>query len=820
MDTNLNLLVPHIRHFCEAGYIRKAERVALYNMADLYAVPHAEVDALVEQEINRVKEQMISELFRYSGQPEAALKPEFKLYPESKRSFPEVLDVGTLQLELNPEIVVPACISVAGLAGVTYVGKDLKSSCDFVQNIAIRLLLSIPRGLAKVTLIDPEYMGMSFIELSGLDRGGILDVISDEKEVFPFLQRCNQFSSSFSFDQLGIRFSDIAAYNKLNRAAAYPYHIVLIAGNEACFNEQSMAALDRLFRLAARTGYFFLFALTPDLLTESTKRLLGDNTCYIDDSGSRATIATKDNPYDLYNRACKFVPEIQVAFDDTVIAEINHEFDRDKYSAVVQPVSSDTPTSIQTLNLFWEEKGFNTALPAADKANVVFFYDKKEKASAVWKTMLSSLDGSLTPDEVKVYLFNTNCLSDDRYLPILANRIHSDKFVYLNGLIRHVSGIISARNDEFSKVGVLNYTEYREKTNQAIPRILVVVDDIGKVCSDYDLETEEIIRLLNESLEKSARFGIHFVLGGEYSSDCLKIDFSNIRYRLYSGLSSQQMMELGLSLPDTVIADIPQGFRLAICDVDEDSSTVLELKQPSTSEIGTKTRQDVIIGSPIDFIDLPGDDYPDNYKAFSIDNVALDGYVNACPVGIPRFYSDRFYSLPLDGRMILVSGNDSVGERSLLHSLETVSRKRSLSFQVYDGSARNAVGIPGLRSEVLHELKQVKFVNGGVLCIRKIEVAPAEISEWTSLLDEADRFNMTVVLFVSPGMFAQDEWEGVFAKFDAKLALQEAPEDFVSPVHFIVNEKLELPSAPLQALYESTQSVSGMGVDMFWLFNF
>lgn len=820
MDTNLNLLVPHIRHFCEAGYIRKAERVALYNMADLYAVPHAEVDTLIEEEINRVKKQMISDLFRYSGQPEAALKPEFKLYPESKRIFPEVLDVGTLQLELNPDIVVPACISVAGLAGVTYVGKDLKTACDFVQNLAVRLLLSIPRGLAKVTLIDPEYMGMSFIELSGLDRGGILDVISDEKEVFPFLQRCNQFASSFSFDQLGIRFSDIAAYNKLNRAAAYPYHIVLIAGNEACFNEQSVAALDRLFRIAARTGYFFLFALTPDLLTESTKSLLCDNTCYIDDSGSRATIATKDNPYDLYNRACKFVPEIQVAFDDTVIAEINHEFDRDKYSAVAPPVSSDTPTSIQTLSLYWEEKGFCTALPATDNANVVFFYDKKEKADTVLKTMLSSLDGSLTPDEVKVYLFNSGSLPDDRYLPILANRIHSDKFVYLKGLLHHVSGILSTRKEEFAKVGVLNYTEYREKTNQVAPRILIIVDDIGKVCSDYDLETEEIIRLLNECLENGGHYGVHFVLGGDYSSNCLRLNFSAIRYRSYSGLSSEQAMELGLPISETVITNGPQGSRLAICDAEEDSCTVLELKQPNAPEIGTKARQDATIGTPIDFIDLPGEDYPDAYKAFRIDNVAIERYADVCPVGIPRFYSDYFYSLPLTGRKILVCGNDSDGERSLLHSLETVSRKRSIPFQIFDGSARIAVGIPGLRSEVLHELKQVKFVAGGVLCIRKIEASPVQIQAWESLMDEAERFNMTVILFLSPGIFAQEEWESLYARFDEKLALLGAPEDFVSPVHFIVNEKLELPSSPLQALFESPESVSGMGVDMFWLFNF
>ena len=821
MDTNLNLLVPHIRHFCEAGYIRKAERDALYNMADLYHVRHSDVDAMINEEISRAKKQMISDLFRYSGQPEAALKQEVKLYPESKRGFPEVIDVGMLQLELNPEVTIPACISVAGKAGVAFVGKDMKSACSFVQNIAVRLLLSIPRGLAKVTLIDPEYNGMSFIEMSGLDRGGILEVIADEKDVAPFLQRCNQFSSSFSFDKLGIRFSDIAAYNKLNRAAAYPYHIILVAGNKACFNEQSLAVLEKLFRIAARTGYFFLFAVTPDMLSEESGRLLADNTCLIDDTGSRPAIAAKDPAYDLYNNACKFVPQVQVAFDGTVIAEINHEFDRDKYPAAETPVDVDMPTSVQNLSLAWEEKDVCTDLPAVDKAHVVFFYDRKEKANIVWRNMLFTLNESLNPDEVRVYLYNSGALSAKRHLPVVANRILSDKYVYLKGLLLHLSGIISARQDEFAKVGVSTYTEYREKTNKALPRVLAVIDEIGKVVSDNDLETEDIIRILNECLEKGGHCGVHFILGGEYTSNCLKLNLEAVNVKMYSGMSSQQAMELGLAFPETASTDGVQGFRLVICDAEDESTTVVDVEKADVSEIGVKGVPSFAGVSPADFIDLPGNEYPDAYKELRIDNVVFDEYAGVCPVGIPRFFSDRFYSIPLDGRRLLVSGNDPAGERSLLHSFETVARKQSVPFQVLDGSSRNAVGIPGLRSEVLSDLKQVKFVKGGILCIRKMDsLSVSRIPELESALDEADRFNMTVVLFISPDAFKQDDWEGLLLRFSEKLALMDAPEDFVSPVHFIVNEKLEMPMIPLQCLYEGPQSVSGTGVDMFWLFNF
>ena len=53
-------------------------------------------------------------------------------------------------------------------------------ACNMIQNVAMRLLLSLPRSLGCVKIVDPASMGADYIGLSGID-GKLLKVIDDEK---------------------------------------------------------------------------------------------------------------------------------------------------------------------------------------------------------------------------------------------------------------------------------------------------------------------------------------------------------------------------------------------------------------------------------------------------------------------------------------------------------------------------------------------------------------------------------------------------------------------------------------------------------------
>ena len=813
MSENLNLLMPHIRHFCEAGYIMKAERDALYNMADLYDVAKGEVDAQVDEELQKVKAKMMNDVYRYSGQPDASLKNDIDLYPESKRAFPEALNVGTLQLALNPSIRIPACISVIGKAGLTFRGSDIQDSFRFMENIVTRLLLSIPRGVAKVTILDPENMGMSFLDLSGLDRDGILDVIAEEKDVFPFFQKSVTAISSFMFDKLGNKYEDVAAYNKMNRAEARPYNIVLCAPFSVKQEEEYLSLLRKLLGWAPKAGYFFLFAADTHSFNGKTGELLEDFTCVIDASSEKPVIKSVTEDYSLYNNACSFTPFTDLKFDNLTIGKINRELNPEKYPEV-KADAADNLSGVKTLPLVWDRKtNLRTDLPSVGSAHLLFVTDDSRKTRCLWQNMLSTLEEETSWEDVCVYMYNGGFRPDcdsRRYVRC----VESEKPVYLSGLLERVKQIQEERRARFSQAVVLDYSEYREKTKEAIPRILVLVEGMESILDSVDMNADKSIGLLEEMLPNAGKFGIHFILGSRFTHNCLRLSPDAFRVGMFSGLSADQMTELGAPFFGNATLSAKDDFMLVVSDKAEENVTVYGLKYDDAQKVRPRVPAGPFEG-PYTLIEKTDGSYPADYATYRPENVVANLYEGRCVVGIPRRFSESFYSLPLGGEHVFVAGRDEEAFRSLLHSVDMAVSLASLSLQVMDSSSRGAVGIPGLRSVPLADLASVKMENRGVVCVLGAEAFSSEqLQKLSAFMEEARKYSMTVFVFAE-GSSLEEDWNDLLPLFDCRLALSDAPEDVISSIHFIVDESLEKPAGPLQCLAEGPQ-----GVDMLWLFKY
>jgi hypothetical protein len=333
MSEKIDLIKPHIRHFCKEGYLDDGKKKTLYDLSDQYQVSIKEVDALVKEELRQVREKHIDYIYKESGQPDAALHDTPDLFTESKRQFPDMINIGQLRLSLNENVEAPAFLPVKGLAGISLIHNNLSENevNNLLQNITVRLLLSLPRGLAKITLIDPLNLGGSFINLSGLDQQ-FLHILDDDKAILPFLQNFTKEIAAFNFNELGNKYADIHAYNKVNRSKARPFQIILCSSFPECFDANALSELERIFRFAAKTGLFFIVASKENGLTANQavyKTLVANTTVIKQTNDGYEVLSSVD--LTLFNKGYKLVPNFNSVFNSDTILKINNEFDSQKY---------------------------------------------------------------------------------------------------------------------------------------------------------------------------------------------------------------------------------------------------------------------------------------------------------------------------------------------------------------------------------------------------------------------------------------------------------------------------------------------------------
>ena len=290
MDNKIDLIMSSIQQSCRAGYLLPKERQTLSDLAELHGIDKAELETVLTRELEKVRKGRLVDLYKVTKQPDAALSDNVVFFQQSRRQFPDMLKLGTLKLKQNRNVTAPAFVPLKGKSGLCLIHNDqAEMACNIIQNVAMRLILSIPRSLAHITVIDPSSMGADYIGLSGIDNK-LLKVIDDDKQVLPFLQSLSREAASFNFNELGSTFADIAEYNRTNRSKAHAYQLVILSDFQNINDKNVLAEIKKTNKLATKTGIFFLFALnaqqsstTPELLDIfKTRQEESPSLCIID----------------------------------------------------------------------------------------------------------------------------------------------------------------------------------------------------------------------------------------------------------------------------------------------------------------------------------------------------------------------------------------------------------------------------------------------------------------------------------------------------------------------------------------------------------
>lgn len=835
MSNKIDLIMSSVQQFCREGYLLPKERQTLFDLAELHCIDKAELETVLTHELEKVRSSRLENLYKAAKQPDAALSDKPELFQQSRRQFPDMLKLGTLKLKLNPKVTAPAFVPLKDMVGMCVIHDDQpEMACNILQNVAMRLLLSVPRSLARITVVDPASMGADYIDLSGID-GHLLKRIDDEKQVQPFLQAVSRESASFNFNELGNSFADIAEYNRTNRSKAHPYQLIILSDFQNIDDKSVLAELRKAVKLAAKTGVFFLFAVdkqhlkrTPDLLDVfKPKQDERPNLCIID-AVEKELCAEGSDEVTFFNNAFDFEIDEELMFTSDTILHFNHEYDPNKY-----PLVPDNPDHgddcIESLNLVVgkypnKDKAYTIALQQRHD-NVISVSNDAKALEAMAVGMLRGMALSYKRSELDYVFYNCGFIPESLTAANVVANIHADKLQYLQTLLKHIEALAATRKNLFAQANVTGYEAYRNAVEETMPRVVCLLGGVDFLLESESMSAIESVMLLDQLLDEAGQYGIHFVLFGKPSANLFKLNLAeHVRFKLFNSLNEEETMRIGIFSAQEELNHQNQPNGSILYDANQSTSVKLELLSTDTNTLketlSAFVAEEGPMAQPKVFIDTD-DSYPQVYRNVNAGTIADESLKAGIPIGIPRAFATQFATLGSGNVMIV--GDDADGEQSILRSayatLKRAGRLNALS--VYDVSGSYLLGIPGMPGvNVYSDLEALPVVEDGVVCLLHTEVLDAiNINKVYALMDKVQQNHAQLLLFAKDDAIVNNLGM-LAAAFSVKMALCHAPEGFISPVFFYSNEELSLPNVPMQALCERSNASGNMEINAMWLFNY
>jgi S-DNA-T family DNA segregation ATPase FtsK/SpoIIIE len=441
---------------------------------------------------------------------------------------PGVLRVGTFALAS-----IPALFSFPTGRSLVFEGFGNGDGYAIagIQSLLLRLLASVPPGKLHFTFIDPVGMGnhvTPFLHLKDYDEQLITGrAWSEPSHIEQRLADLTEHIGNVIQQYLRNQYATIEDYNAHAGEIAEPYHVLVVFDFPVNFSETAARRLVSIVQHGPRCGVYTVIQIAPNKslpygfnlndLTQHTEVIwfLNNEHWWGWSDGTKEYWLTLDAPPDaaLVNRivagvgkAAKAASKVEVPFDRIAPKEYWKGNSSDGICVFLGPSGART---FQEL-----------ALGDGTKQHVLVAGRTGSGKSTLLHTLIINLALTYSPDEVEVYLvdfkegvefkiYATHQLPHARVVAIESEREFG--LSVLEGL----EAELGDRGKRFREAGAANIAQYRAKTNQKLPRILLLVDEFQIFFTEDDSIASKAGRILDLLVRQGRSFGIHVLLGSQ-----------------------------------------------------------------------------------------------------------------------------------------------------------------------------------------------------------------------------------------------------------------------------------------------------------------
>jgi hypothetical protein len=482
--------------------------------------------------------------------------------PNTEHDY-RVTRLGTLT-ESNPwnKLTMPALIPFLGGRSLLCKsgGAGRAAVAQAAQSCLLRLLATVPAGKLRFTFVDPVGLGQNvapFMHLADYDDTLVTArAWSEPHHIEQRLADLTEHMENVIQKYLRNQYADIQAYNAQAGEVAEPYRVLVVHDFPASFSETAARRLVSVLQNGPRCGVYALVHADPtrpmphgfdlaDLERNATviarqdgRFVWADTWENPDESfaGCHLELDTPPPPA-LFNhivttvgQAAKDAAKVEVPFARIAPARAQW-WQASAESVLTGALGPSGANKIQPFEL-----GRGTAQHAlvAGKTGA--------GKSTLLHTLITHLALAHSPAEVELYLIDfkkgvefknyaVHALPHARVVAIESER------EFCLSVLQGLDAELKRRGDLFRAAQVDNLAAYRKRSNQTMPRILLLVDEFQEFFSDDDPIASQASQLLDRMVRQGRAFGMHVLLGsqtlaGAYSLTRSTIDQMAVRIAL------------------------------------------------------------------------------------------------------------------------------------------------------------------------------------------------------------------------------------------------------------------------------------------------
>ncbi|MCD0462187.1 FtsK/SpoIIIE domain-containing protein [Roseiconus lacunae] len=406
----------------------------------------------------------------------------------------------------------------------------MNQAIELVQSVLWRMLTGTAGGRTRMTLIDPIGRGQSFtsfMSLADFDPAIVGHrVWTTENQIEARLGEVAQHAEDVLQSSLRDRFERIEDYNVLAGSMAEPYHAVAAVGFPEGLTRGAYKHVKALIESGLRCGVFVLMACDEsmpwpsDLPQPKDARLL---ELHLDAEGVWSL--QRDGLQSL-----PFRPMANVPVDDrpAIVESIGKA--ANLAAKVEVPLGSLLPTeggddrSDHGLEITIGSQGGHRTL-ALDlgegvKQHVLIAGKTGSGKSTLLHALITSGAYHYRPDQLQFYLLDFKkgvefkAYADSEMPHARVIGIESER-EFGRSVLQRLDAELQQRGELFRAHSTQELSEFRRVSGQAMPRIMLVVDEFQELFVRDDKVAAECSMLLDRLVRQGRSFGIHIVLSSQ-----------------------------------------------------------------------------------------------------------------------------------------------------------------------------------------------------------------------------------------------------------------------------------------------------------------
>jgi DNA segregation ATPase FtsK/SpoIIIE, S-DNA-T family len=460
-----------------------------------------------------------------------------------------------------------------------------------LESIALRAIATFPVRKLQGIFIDPVSMGDTFPFKTSLPeeiRGKRIYTTSDDiqEELHKLIIHIEQVIQNY----LSRDFATIEEYNAAAEVIQEAYRYLFIADFPKKFDTRSFEYLNSLLETGAKAGVYTIIHIDETL--EKPRNFNYDlfkAHCQILRPAGKS-----------YNGEPLFVyesPEAPIVCYATL--DKPPESDRfNQLTAMISKASGEVKVDTVSFSQLYPEtlwtgdsRGeIRTAIGVAGaREKLEFWLGENSKGLGVYQSLLFGKPGAgksytlhsiinglamrYAPDELEMYLLDfkegvefqvyvdpdrgeensssSNDLDLSKALPhAKVISIESDREFGLS-VLRKINEQFEIRANQWKAASnsIAKIAEYRDKTNQKMPRIFIVIDEFQVLFEDNDSISSELNQIFDNIVRKGRAFGIHLLLASQSPN------ITNIKRSLYDFIELRMAMQMNQNVASQILAE-------------------------------------------------------------------------------------------------------------------------------------------------------------------------------------------------------------------------------------------------------------------------